>query len=136
MTAVSAITSTYTQWRKEIAATIAENEKLMHQTNAIIAEEAGGKSSVSSKDGNLKTDNKDKSNATTSSTGASGNNSAGSKQPSLVDGSKVTVKKTARHFSRDGGNGTKMQDWVPGYTFTVIDIDGNEVLIGKGNSYS
>ena len=136
MTAVNAITSTYAQWRKEIAATIAENEKLMRQTKMIIDEQADGKSSADSEDSNPKTDNKDKSSATTDTTGASGNNNTNSKQPSLVDGSKVTVKKTARHFSRDGGNGTKMQGWVPGHTFTVIDIDGNEVLIGKGNSYS
>ena len=45
-------------------------------------------------------------------------------------GQSVTVKKTATNFTRDGGNGTRMQSWVPGYTFTVMQIDGSEVLIG------
>lgn len=43
---------------------------------------------------------------------------------------KVTVKKTARTFTRDGGNGVYMANFVPGSSFTVFAIDGNEVQIG------
>lgn len=58
-------------------------------------------------------------------------------QPSLTVGSQITVKKSATNFSRDGGNGTKMDNWVPGSTFTVYETKGNEVLIGKpGEGYT
>ena len=51
-------------------------------------------------------------------------------------GSTVTVKKSATNFSRDGGNGTKMQSWVPGSSFTVYGSDSDEVLIGKNGGYT
>lgn len=51
-------------------------------------------------------------------------------------GSSVTVKKSATHFSRDGGNGTRMQSWVPGSTFTVYQVSGSEVLIGRNGQYT
>ena len=51
-------------------------------------------------------------------------------------GSSVTVKKTATNFSRDGGNGTRMQSWVPGTTFTVYQTTGSEVLIGRNGVYT
>jgi len=44
----------------------------------------------------------------------------------------VTVKTTATHFSRDGGNGTRMRSFVPGGNYTVMNFDEDEVLIGKG----
>ena len=58
--------------------------------------------------------------------------------PSSVGvGSAVTVKDSATNFSRDGGNGTKMQGWVPGSTFTVMETSGNQVLIGiPGSGYT
>lgn len=52
--------------------------------------------------------------------------------PSLAGGSSVTVKTTATHFSRDGGNGTRMKSFVPGGTYSVMQVSGNEVLIGRG----
>lgn len=52
------------------------------------------------------------------------------------NGSSVTVKSSATHFSRDGGNGTRMQSWVPGSTFTVYQVSGDEVLIGRNGGYT
>ena len=52
--------------------------------------------------------------------------------PSLSVGGPVIVKTTATHFTRDGGNGTKMKSFVPGGTYSVMQIQGNEVLIGRG----
>jgi len=49
----------------------------------------------------------------------------------LEVGKSVTVKKSATHFSRDGGNGTKMKSFVPGGTYSVMKIEGEEVLIGR-----
>lgn len=58
-------------------------------------------------------------------------------QPSLANGAQVTVKKTATNFARDGGNGTLMQSWVPGSTFTVYQVDGDQVLLGiPGQGYT
>ena len=59
--------------------------------------------------------------------------------PSLSVGSTVQVKSSATNFSRDGGNGTKMQSWVPGHSFYVRQVSGNEVLISTyktGNAYT
>lgn len=53
-------------------------------------------------------------------------------QPSLAVGTGVTVKTTATHFSRDGGNGTRMKSFVPGSSYAVMQVSGNEVLIGRG----
>ena len=53
-----------------------------------------------------------------------------------ANGSSVTVKKSATNFSRDGGNGTRMQSWVPGSTFTVYQVSGSEVLIGRNGQYT
>lgn len=51
-------------------------------------------------------------------------------------GSSVTVKSSATHFSRNGGNGTRMQSWVPGSTFTVYQVSGSDVLIGRNGGYT
>ena len=53
-------------------------------------------------------------------------------QPSLAVGTGVTVKTTATHFSRDGGNGIRMKSFVPGSSYAVMQVSGNEVLIGRG----
>ena len=59
-----------------------------------------------------------------------------SKPAAPTNGSSVTVKKSATNFSRDGGNGTRMQSWVPGSTFTVYQVSGSEVLIGRNGQYT
>lgn len=51
-------------------------------------------------------------------------------------GSSVTVKSSATNFSRNGGNGTRMQSWVPGSTFTVYQVSGDEVLLGRNGGYT
>lgn len=51
-------------------------------------------------------------------------------------GSSVTVKSSATHFSRNGGNGTRMQSWVPGSTFTVYQVSGDDVLLGRNGGYT
>ena len=51
--------------------------------------------------------------------------------PILKKGDSVTVKKTATHFSRNGGNGTRMRSFVPGSTYNVMDFDDDEVMIGR-----
>lgn len=51
-------------------------------------------------------------------------------------GSTVTVSPNATNFSRDGGNGTHMQSWVPGSAFTVMQVSGDEVLIGRNGGYT
>ena len=57
--------------------------------------------------------------------------------PSLANGATVTVKKSATNFARDGGNGTKMQSWVPGSSFTVYQTAGDQVLLGiPGKGYT
>lgn len=62
--------------------------------------------------------------------------SAPQKPAAPANGSSVTVKKSATHFTRDGGNGTRMQSWVPGSTFTVYQVSGSEVLIGRNGQYT
>lgn len=59
-----------------------------------------------------------------------------SKPSAPSTGASVTVKKSATNFSRDGGNGTRMQSWVPGSTFTVYQVSGSEVLIGRNGGYT
>lgn len=56
---------------------------------------------------------------------------------SVSVGGTVTVKDSATNFSKDGGNGTNMQSWVPGSSFTVMETSGNQVLIGiPGKGYT
>ena len=65
-----------------------------------------------------------------------GNQPEPKKPDAPATGSSVTVKKSATNFSRDGGSGTKMQSWVPGSTFTVYQVSGSEVLIGRNGQYT
>lgn len=58
-------------------------------------------------------------------------NTKTSSSKTVSKGQTVTVDKNATNFSRDGGNGTKMQSWVPGSSFTVMQTSGDQVLIGK-----
>lgn len=67
--------------------------------------------------------------ATTTSKKPSGGYSGGSSS-SVSVGQNVTVSSNATNFAKDGGNGTKMQSWVPGSSFTVMETNGNQVLIG------
>lgn len=51
-------------------------------------------------------------------------------------GSVVTVKSSATNWARDGGNGTRMDSWVPGSSFTVYQVDGNQLLLGRNGGYT
>lgn len=55
--------------------------------------------------------------------------------PSLAKGSTVTVKSSATHFSAKSGN-ARMASFVPGGTYTVYQLDGEEVLIGLNGVYT
>jgi len=46
----------------------------------------------------------------------------------------VTVKKTATSWARDGGNGYKMHAWVPGSSFYVRRIEGDDVLLSTSKN--
>ena len=59
-----------------------------------------------------------------------GGSSRSSSSSSVGVGTTVTVKDSATNFAKDGGNGTKMQSWVPGSSFTVMETSGDKVLIG------
>lgn len=50
-------------------------------------------------------------------------------------GDKVTVKKTATHFSSKSGS-KKMASFVPGSTYTVYQVSGSQVLIGRNGVYT
>ena len=65
-----------------------------------------------------------------------GNQPEPKKPDAPATGSSVTVKKSATNFSRDAGSGTRMQSWVPGSTFTVYQVSGSEVLIGRNGQYT
>ena len=50
-------------------------------------------------------------------------------------GDKVTIKKSATHFSSQSGN-AKMASHVPGGKYTVYQVKGNQVLIGVNGAYT
>lgn len=50
-------------------------------------------------------------------------------------GDKVTIKKSATHFSSQSGN-AKMASHVPGGRYTVYQVKGNQVLIGVNGAYT
>lgn len=54
------------------------------------------------------------------------------KSPSV--GETVVVRKDATHWSRDGGNGKRMDSWVSGSSFIVSQIDGDEVLLSRNRT--
>lgn len=63
------------------------------------------------------------------------NNSADSTPSTPGVGSSVTVKSTATHFSSKS-KGLRMASFVPGGSYTVYQISGNEVLIGRNGVYT
>lgn len=54
---------------------------------------------------------------------------------SLEEGSTITVKKSATHFSAKSGS-VRMASFVPGGKFTVYQTSDNEVLIGRDGVYT
>ena len=53
-----------------------------------------------------------------------------SSKPTLSKGQTVTVKESATHYGI-GSNSKKMASFVPGGTYTVMNYNDNEVLIGR-----
>lgn len=80
--------------------------------------------------------NKSKTESSTYTPLAPSQPSAPSTPSAPYNGATVTVKRSATHFSRDGGNGTRMQSWVPGSDFTVYQVSGSDVLIGRNGGYT
>ena len=50
-------------------------------------------------------------------------------------GSTVTVKKSATNFSSKSGN-AKMASFVPGGSYTVYEVSGDQILIGQDGTYT
>ena len=50
-------------------------------------------------------------------------------------GGTVVVKKTATNFSANSGN-AGMASFVPGGSYTVYEVDGNQILIGRNGVYT
>ena len=50
-------------------------------------------------------------------------------------GGTVTVKKTATHFGSKSG-GARMAPFVPGGSYTVYQVSGDQILIGKNGAYT
>ena len=73
------------------------------------------------------------SNTTTTSKGSSSSGGVGSGVPAV--GSSVTVKGSATNFSSKSGGAT-MASFVPGGSYTVYQVSGSEVLIGRGGVYT
>lgn len=68
-----------------------------------------------------------------SSTSTSSSASTNTGTPSV--GSTVTVKSSATNFGSKSGN-VKMASFVPGGTYTVYEISGDQILIGKNGAYT
>ena len=148
--AVSDLTGGYANLRTTIQGLISDYEELLESVvNAQNAQEpqgsGNGGSSGSGGDSGSNGNNGGSNNGGNNSGGGnsggnggtggsgSGNGGSGSGQSSLSVGKTVTVKSSATHFTRDGGNGTKMKPFVPGSDYEVISIDGEEVCIGRNN---
>ena len=140
LNAVSNLTGEYANLREEIQALIADYEDLMKTVNNAQNQQASD--SQKNDTGNGDTSGSGSSNSGNNSSGSgqgnsstSGGGSTGSSpssgQPSLAVGQNVTIKQSATHFSRDGGNGTRMRSFVPGSTYTVMDSDDDEVMVGR-----
>lgn len=71
----------------------------------------------------------DKSNTTTTKPATTTSKAA----PSV--GSTVKVKTSATHFSSKSG-GLKMASFVPGGSYTVYQVSGDQILIGKNGAYT
>jgi hypothetical protein len=74
---------------------------------------------------------KDTSKPTTTNT----NSSSASNKAAPSVGKTVTVKKSATHFSAKSGN-AKMASFVPGGSYTVYQVSGDQILIGRNGAYT
>lgn len=102
----------YNKGRYETAAEREARERATKSTSAKNAAQAAAK-------------NMNKSNSSSNTSQKSGPNR----------GDKVTIKKSATHFSSQSGN-AKMASHVPGGKYTVYQVKGNQVLIGVNGAYT
>ena len=152
LTAVSDLTGGYASLRDTLEQTRLEYEALLESVNGAQNSQtpqgtgsgSGGSGSDSGGSGSGSGGSGSDSGGSGSGSGGTGGGSGGSGSGSgdsgsgsgstLKVGSTVTVKSTATNFTRDGGSGTKMKPFVPGSDYEVLDIDGNEILIGRGST--
>lgn len=82
-----------------------------------------------------KTSAKDAAQTIAKNAGKSSGSSNTSQKSGPNRGDKVTIKKSATHFSSQSGN-AKMASHVPGGKYTVYQVKGNQVLIGVNGAYT
>ena len=82
-----------------------------------------------------KTDGQQQAATTPSSNSSSVVQNANQAKAAPSVGSTVTVKKTATNFSSKSGN-AKMASFVPGGSYTVYQVSGDQILIGKSGVYT
>lgn len=139
LTAVSNLTGGYANLRKEIQALIADYEQMMktvnnaqnQQTSAAQANSTGNGVGTGTSSNDSNNDTSSKGTSSSGTTGDSTPTGVAGNSPTIAVGQDVTIKSNATHFSRDGGNGTRMRSFVPGSTYSVMDFDDDEVKIGR-----
>ena len=138
LTAVSNLTGGYANLRSTIQGLIADYEKMMKTVNNAQNQQTNAQHTASTGSGGTSggadTSSSSSGKTTFSNSGSSSNTASsgtGNGTPTVAVGQTVTVKTSATHFSRDGGNGTRMRSFVPGSTYSVMDYDDDEIQIGK-----
>lgn len=137
LTAVGDLTGGYANLRTTIQGLITDYENLMKTVNNAQNQQQSDQDKNENGDGGNSGDTGTDNNpdGTTPGDGDTGdtapNTTPGNDTPSIAKGQSVTVKTSATHFSRDGGNGTRMRSFVPGSTYTVMNFDDDEVMIGR-----
>lgn len=136
LTAVSDLTGGYANLRTTIQGLITDYENLMKTVNNAQnqqqEQENKNENGTGGTSGDSDTNNGDTDTSNGNTTNDPTPGSPTTTTPTIAKGQSVTVKTTATHFSRDGGNGTRMRSFVPGGNYTVMNFDEDEVLIGKG----
>jgi hypothetical protein len=130
--AVSNLTGGYAGLRGTIQGLIEDYEKMMKTVNNAQNQQQAIDDKNKNGTGGTSGDNDNNNKNNDKGDDGENKNKATDNKPNLSKGQSVTVKTTATHFSRDGGNGTRMRSFVPGGSYTVMQYDDDEVLIGKG----
>lgn len=113
------LTGAYASLREQILGTIKDYEDLTGAIGDKVDAETSGNGSVPPSPEATQPEEEE----STENTGANG------PTPSIGVGTKVTVKTTAKTFA----SGVGMASWVPGSSFEVFQLRGDEVLIGDRN---
>lgn len=118
------------QWQKIIDRMNEAAEAEIRYQNEVNASYAAAKK-LASATVDTKPSNSNSSNGVTNV--SSGTSASSSGSPAV--GSSVTVKSSATNFSGNSG-GVRMASFVPGGTYTVYQVSGGQVLIGRGGVYT